>query len=327
MLLAGDIGGTKTVLALFEGGEPAPRLVSDETFPSAGHGSLEEILARFLEERSEARIEAACFGVAGPVVEGRVATTNLPWHLDETELARALGASRVKLLNDLEASAYGMLQLGAEERAVLGPGDGVRRTGNAAVIAAGTGLGQAMLVWDGTRHLAAASEGGHASFAPRSQEEIELLRFLQAQFGVHVSYERVISGPGLHGIYRFLRARGGEPEPAWLAERLREEDPGAVIGELGLEGRDGVCAASLELFASVYGAEAGNLALRTLAVAGVFVGGGIAPKILPVLKGGGFMRAFTDKGRFSGLLEQIEVSVALNPRTALIGAAHFAAQL
>jgi glucokinase len=327
MLLVGDIGGTKTVLALFEGGEQGSRLVGDATFPSAEHGSLEEILERFLEQRSDVRIETACFGVAGPVIDGRVTTTNLPWQLDEAELARAVGARRAKILNDLEAAAYGMLQLGAEERAVLGPGAGVRRKGNAAVIAAGTGLGQAMLVWDGRRHLACASEGGHGGFAPRSEQQIELLRFLQAEFGSHVSYERVLSGPGLHNIYRFLRASGGEAEPSWLAERMGEEDPSAVIGEVGLERRDGVCADSLELFASVYGAEAGDLALRTLAAGGVFVGGGIAPKILPVLRGGGFMHAFTDKGRFSGMLEQIEVSVALNPRTPLIGAAHYAAQL
>jgi glucokinase len=327
MLLVGDIGGTKTVLALFEDGEQGPRLVSEAIFPSAEHGSLEEILARFLEERSDARIETACVGVAGPVIDGKVATTNLPWQLDEGELARAVGARRAKILNDLEAAAYGMLHLGAEERAVLSPGAGAAGRGNAAVIAAGTGLGQAMLLWDGRRHLASASEGGHGSFAPRSEQQIELLRFLQAEFGSHVSYERVVSGPGLHNIYRFLRASGGGPEPSWLAERMRDEDPSAVIGEVGLERRDGVCADSLELFASVYGAEAGNLALRTLAVGGVFVGGGIAPKILPVLRGGGFMRAFTDKGRFSGMVEQIEVSVALNPRTPLIGAAHYAAQL
>jgi glucokinase len=327
VILAGDVGGTKTVVALYESENAGLRAVRESVYMAREHASLEEIVGIFLDEGPAASIEAACFGVAGPVIDGRVSTTNLPWEIDDASLARATGARRAKLLNDLEAMAYGMLGLDDEEFAVLSPGAEPPPTGNAVVIAAGTGLGQALLVWDGERHLPVATEGGHTGFAPRSEQEVELLRFLCAEFGSHVSYERILSGPGLHNLYRFLRASGDEPEPAWLAERIGAEDPSAVIGEVGVAGREAVCAASVELFASIYGAQAGNLALTALAVGGVFVGGGIAPKLLPVLQGGAFVRAFTDKGRFSALLEAIPVRVALTPRTPVLGAARYAAEL
>ena len=327
MILAGDVGGTKTVVALYESERAGLRPVRESVYWARDHASLEEIIGVFLDEGPAPLIEATCFGVAGPVIGGRVSTTNLPWEIDEASLARATGARRAKLLNDLEAMAYGMLGLDDEEFAVLSPGAEPAPRGNAVVIAAGTGLGQALLVWDGERHLPVATEGGHAGFAPRSEQEVELLRFLRAEFGSHVSYERILSGPGLHNLYRFLRTSGDEPEPAWLAERMRAEDPSAVIGEVGVSGGDPVCAASVELFASIYGAQAGNLALTALAVGGVFVGGGIAPKLLPVLQGGAFVRAFSDKGRFSALLEGIPVRVALTPRTPVLGAARYAAQL
>ena len=326
MILAGDIGGTKTVVALFERRDDRLELRRDATFPSRDHASLEEILARFLEE-GPAAIDAACFGVAGPVVGGQARTTNLPWTLDEAELARAVGARRVKLLNDLEAAAYGMLELGSDERARLNAGADAGARGNVAVIAAGTGLGEAVLFWDGARHHAVASEGGHASFAARTDEEIALLRFLQAELGQHVSTERVLSGPGLYNIYRCLRETGSAPEPDWLAAQIEHGDPGAAVGRAGLEERDPACAHALELFAAIYGAEAGNLALQCVAVGGVFIGGGVAPKILPALQSGRFMEAFTDKGRFSGMLKGLEVSVALDPRTPLRGAARIASQL
>ncbi len=236
MILAGDIGGTKTVVALFERRDDRLELRRDATFPSRDHASLEEILTRFLEE-DPAAIDAACFGVAGPVVGGQARTTNLPWTLDEAELARAVGARRVKLLNDLEAAAYGMLELGSDERARLNAGADAGARGNVAVIAAGTGLGEAVLFWDGARHHAVASEGGHASFAARTDEEIALLRFLQAELGQHVSTERVLSGPGLYNIYRFLRETGSAPEPDWLTAQIERGDPGAAVGRVGLEGR------------------------------------------------------------------------------------------
>jgi glucokinase len=327
LILAGDVGGTKTVLATFE--ESAQGLVPrrDAVFASREHDSLEEILRRFLAQGQGEEFRAACFGVAGPVAGGRVTTTNLPWQLGEEELSRASGIPRVRLLNDLEAMAHGLLVLPERERAILNRGARADRRATIAVLAAGTGLGQAMLYWDGARHHAIASEGGHASFAPRDEEEIELLRFLRRELGGHVSCERVLSGPGLHNVYRFLREESREPEPGWLALRLAKEDPSAVVGEVGAAGRDPVCERAVLRFASIYGSEAGNLALRQLALGGVMLGGGIAPKLLPVLQRGGFLRAFTDKGRMAPLLAGIEVSVALDPRAPLRGAAELAARL
>lgn len=326
ILLAGDIGGTKTRLALFEQGADGFHPVTERVYPSGEYDSLEAIVTRFLEESPQTSLRAACFGVAGPVFEGRAQATNLPWSLDETSLARATGAPRVKLLNDLEAAAYGMLILPSEELAVLNPGTSPPPKGNIGVLAAGTGLGEAMLIWDGRRHQPVATEGGHADFAPRNEREIELLRFLQGEFG-RVSSERVLSGPGFYNVYRFLRQRSTTAEPDWLAEEIASGDPSAAVAQAGLADKDPVCVEALELFASLYGAEAGNLALRCLSVQGIFVGGGIAPKILPALQRGAFREAFLDKGRFSALCERIPVKVALNARVPLLGAAHYARDL
>ena len=326
MILAGDIGGTKTLLALFDDAGGALQLLRDATFASQEAASLEAILTRFLDAAG-APPRAACFGVPGVVIDGRCETTNLPWHLDERALAAHTGAPRVKLLNDLEAAAYGMLHLEPHELAALNEGQTPRRHGNIAVIAAGTGLGEAILIWDGTRYIPVASEGGHADFAPRTDQELELQRYLRGKFGGHVSYERVLTGPGIHNIYTFLRDTGYAPESPWLAERLASGDPSATIAETGLTRRDPLCIATLDLFTSAYGAEAGNMALRCLAIGGVFIGGGIAPKLLPALRNGGFMQAFTAKGRFADLLQGIPVHVALNPRAPLLGAAHYATHL
>ncbi len=327
MILAGDIGGTKTVIGLFERTPETVVQKAESVFPSADHASLEEIVSDFLRQHESARIDAACFGVAGAVIDGRAKTTNLPWVIEEESLARASGSPRVRLLNDVEAAAYGMLHLGPDERSVLNAGARASRRGNVAVIAAGTGLGEALLIWDGQRHQPVATEGGHASFAPTNEREIALLEFLQRELQGHVSAERVVSGPGLSNVYRFLRASSDEPEPDWITERMQREDPSAVVSQLALEGKDAVCADALEMFVALYGTEAANLALKCLALGGVFIGGGIAPKILTALQRGNFMRAFTDKGRFSELLRSLEVSVALNPRAPLLGAAHFAARL
>lgn len=324
MILAGDIGGTKTVIGLLEEAGDRLRAVREETFPSKSHGALEEILDRFLGGGARPALLAACFGVAGPVVEGRSKTTNLPWELDELKLADALRIPRVKLLNDLEAAAYGMLHLDPTDLCGLQPG--LKRKGNIAVIAAGTGLGEAILYWDGERHHPLASEGGHADFAPQTDLEIQLLAYLQREFG-HVSYERVLSGPGFFNIYRFLRDTAYAEEPAWLREKLAMGDPSATITQVALAGGDPLCTATLDLFVAIYGAEAGNLALKSLAVGGVYIGGGIAPKILPKLVEGTFIRAFTSKGRLADLMRTIEVKVALNPRAPLIGAAYYARQL
>lgn len=321
MILAGDVGGTKTAIGLFEEAGNRLRAIRDETFPSQHYGTFEAILNRFLGPGSRPSLHAACFGVAGPVIDGKSHVTNLSWVLNERTLADAFQVPHVKLLNDLEAAAYGVLHLEPTDLCTLQ--SGLPRKGNIAVIAAGTGLGETILYWDGVRHHPMATEGGHADFAPQSDIEVDLLRYLQKEFG-HVSYERALSGPGLFNLYRFLRDSGVAPEPEWLRTRIAGDDPGAVISKVGLAGDDPLCAQALDLFVSVYGAEAGNLALKTFALGGVYIGGGIAPKILSKLQDGTFIRAFTDKGRFAELLRSIEVRVALNPYAPLLGAAYYA---
>jgi glucokinase len=324
MILAGDVGGTKAALAFFDERGGGLTLICEATLPSHEFPSLEAVVARLLSTGPAERIAAACFGVPGPVVDGRCVTTNLPWEVEEGSLARAIGVSRVKLVNDLEAAGYGMLTLPATEMATLQAGN--PRPGHRVLIAAGTGLGEAILVWDGRRHTVMASEGGHADFAPRDEREIELLRFLAREWS-HVSYERVLSGPGLHNIYRFLVESGSKSTPAWLEAKLSAGDPSAVISEVALASGDPVCVEALDLFASIYGAEAGNLALKALAVGGVYVGGGIAPKIRPKLEDGRFVAAFRDKGRFASLMAGIPVALALDPRAPLWGAARIAREL
>ena len=326
MILAGDIGGTKTVIAHYEESGGSLRQLRVATFKSREYPLLEDILAAYLKESPGLPLRAGCFGVAGTVIDGKCHTTNLPWDLDERALARFIGAERVKLLNDLEAAGYGMLHLSVEELCVLKPGSHPGRKGHAAVIAAGTGLGEAILFWDGQRYHPMATEGGHVDFAPRTDQEIELLRYLRAKVGGRVSIERVLSGPGFYAIYCFLRDSGHASEPRALAEKLRGVDPDPIITQLGLAGEDPLCVATLELFSTLYGVEAGNLALKCLP-SRVFVGGGIAPKILPMVQGGSFLRGFTDKGRFSEFMKSSEVSVALNPAAPLIGAAYFAQKM
>ncbi|HUE29347.1 MAG TPA: glucokinase [Verrucomicrobiae bacterium] len=321
-ILAGDVGGTKTELALFARSGDGLREFRARVYPSREYRSLEAIVRAFLEAEPGGSVAAGCFGVAGPVRGGKARITNLPWELEEEALARTMGVPRVRLLNDLQAAAYGMLRLPPESFHTLHPGSG-GTPGNAAVIAPGTGLGEAILHWDGRRYQAIASEGGHADFAARNEQEIELLRWLQARVGGHVSYERVLSGEGIHHLYLFLRDSGHVPEPAWLREKLAQGDPNAAITEVGLAGGHPLCVAALESFCSILGAEAGNLALRCTAVAGVFVGGGIPPKILPALTKGSFVRAFVDKGRFAQWTDAVPVRVALDPRAPLLGAAHF----
>jgi glucokinase len=327
MILAGDIGGTKTLIALYDHGHTdGLRLVREASFPSRSYLSLEAILKEFLHGET---VDAASFGVAGAVIDGKCHTTNLPWQLDEIDLAKAVSSKRVKLLNDLEAAAYGMLFLKVDEVACLNPGFMPRRHGNIAVIAAGTGLGEAFLYWDGRNHHPLASEGGHTDFAPRTDREIALLQDLRKRFNGHVSYERILSGPGFENIYLFLRDSGAVPEaPAVAVEisaaKKNHGDPSPIITQRGLANADPLCVATLDLFCEIYGAAAGNLALLSVAIGGVFVGGGIAPKILAALKKPGFMQAFTDKGRFHDLVKSMPVYVALNPHTGLQGAAYYA---
>jgi glucokinase len=316
--LAGDIGGTHTRLALFPEGSSSPAAL--EIYSSREHEGLEAMVRAFLATHP-AKVERACFGVAGPVRDGHVKTTNLAWPVDAAALAAELRLDRVGLVNDLVANAYGIAELGPADLATLNQGDPAA-AGNAAVVSAGTGLGEAGLFWDGRRHHVFASEGGHADFGPRNDAEAALRLHLASEHA-HVSYERVCSGMGLVAIYGFLRS-GGESEPGWLAAEMAEHDPAGVISQAGLDGRDPVCVRALEMMISIYGAEAGNLTLKLLATGGVYLGGGIAPQILPKLRDGAFIAAFTAKGRFAELLEHVPVHVILNDRTALLGAARLA---
>lgn len=323
LVLAGDIGGTKTSLALFSINDDKLRMETEHNFPSKKYSGLVPILDEF-SVRNNKSIDAACFGVAGPVVDGHVKTTNLPWVIDSQVLRQALRVDTVYLLNDLEAAAYGVFTLDNEEFYTLNEGT-MHSTGNKALIAAGTGLGQAILYDDGRHFHALPSEGGHADFAPRTELEIDLLRYLLARFG-HVSYERVLSGPGLFNIYRFLKESRGMAEPPLLAERFAAgDDPAAVISTAALAKEAEICCTALDLFVSIYGAEAGNMALRFKSVRGLYVGGGIAPKILDKLKDGTFMRSFIDKGRYTELLAAMPVQVVLNPQAGLRGAGYYAA--
>jgi glucokinase len=322
LILAGDIGGTKTHLALFslEGEKLQPKL--KKTFPSKQYTGLEPVIEEFLAG-NKLSISHAAFGVAGPVVDNKVKTTNLPWIIDAGNIAQLFKVGPVALLNDLEATAYGIFTLEPHELFTLNEGVSGRR-GNKVLIAAGTGLGEAILYDDGRHYHPIASEGGHGDFAPRDETEIQLLRYLIEKFG-HASYERVVSGPGIANIYSFLRDSGRMDEPGWLKEKIAaSEDASAVISQEGLAGNSAISVQTLDLFASIYGAEAGNLALRGKAIGGVYVGGGIAPKILAKLKDGTFMRAFLDKGRYRELLSSMPVHVILNEQTALQGAAFYA---
>jgi len=318
LILAGDIGGTSTRLAYFDSAGDGLTPLIEKRFSSREAGSLEEIVSRFIAEEG-LTAERACFGIAGPILQGRVRTPNLPWSVDAVELARLLKMPAVELINDLEANAFGIDLLGADDLVVLNRGV-PDPAGTIAVVSAGTGLGEALAYWDGSAHRPLRSEGGHADFAPRTGLETELLLFLRAEHG-RVSTERVVSGPGLRNIYRFLRDSRHIAESPAVAVAMQQGDPSAAISRAALAGECPLCEQTLDIFVSLYGAEAGNVALRGLATGGVYLGGGIAPKIIERLKGPGFMLAFTAKGRLSPLLENIPVRVILNDRTALLGAA------
>lgn len=350
MILAGDIGGTKTNLALYEWTTERVDPLRLESFPSGDYQSLEDILVEFLtpskesspivslesEEKPQSdelttsstepvKLTAACFGVAGPVIDNRCQTTNLPWVIDGRTIAKQFNIPRAQLLNDLEATAYGLLWLRPDELEVLNAGNPPNKRQALALVAAGTGLGEGILFWDGKTYRPMPSEGGHTDFAPNNDQEIELLRYLRSQY-LHVSYERILSGPGLHAIYEFLRDTK-KNEPTWLAEKIKAGNPAAEISQAGLQGQAEIAKQALELFASIYGAEAGNLALKALSLDGVYVGGGIAPKLIAKLRDGAFMKAFTNKGRYKRLMSQIPVKVVMNQQTALLGAASVAGAL
>ena len=323
MVLAGDIGGTNTRLAFFEGTPRRLTPVAVEIFPSREHKGLEEIAKTFIAKHQQTP-GAACFGIAGAIRDGTVEATNLPWVVRAATLSAELGISSVSLINDLEANAHGIVLLAESDFVTLNAGAPVRG-GNRALISAGTGLGEAGLLAEADGSFRPfPSEGGHVDFAPNTEIEIDLLRYLMGRFG-HVSCERVLSGPGLLNLYQFLRDTGRAAEPAWLADAIGKGDPSAAVAKSGLEGTSEIAVQAIEMFVSIYGAVAGNLALQVVATGGLFIGGGIAPKIIEKLKTPAFLKAFQAKGRVSPLLKDIPVRVITNDKTALLGAGRVAA--
>jgi len=321
MILAGDIGGTKTNLGLFAQGKKGPLPKVIKTFSSKNAPDLETIIRQFLEIHP-ASVTHACFGIAGPVINGMSKTTNLPWNVSEARIKEQFNFNHVMLLNDLTATAMAVPLLNSDEFFPLNQAEPIKGR-NLALIAPGTGLGIAMLIYQNDQYVPIPSEGGHADFAPNNETEDELWRYLHRRYG-HVSIERVVSGPGLVNIYRWLKDSDHLNEPDGLRQKLKKMGPAKIITEAALANKDGGCVKALNMFVSIFGAVAGNLALTGMATGGVYLGGGISPKILSKLKEDIFMEAFTNKGRFKGFLEKIPVRVVLNDKAALIGAAYCA---
>ena len=323
MILAGDIGGTKTNLALCKVVDGELEIQVQQQFPSRDFASLTDVIVAFEAKTTMPQIDAACFGIAGPVIEGHCRTTNLPWDISTADLQQHLNTMQVRLLNDLESTAYGMLYLSEDEFVNLNP-TGRSTSANRAIIASGTGLGEAMLYYDGSNYHPIASEGGHCDFAPVTAQQDELLRWMRNRYPGHVSYERILSGPGIYTLYEFLAQSGFASEPHSMLQIEEGQDRSAMVSECALKEGDPLCMEALRLFSEIYGAEAGNLALKSMSLGGVYIGGGIAPKILPIIQNNHFIRGFTGKGRFEEMLRGMEVKVSLNQETALIGAAYFA---
>jgi glucokinase len=325
MILAGDVGGTKVHLALYNFANGRLQPVRDQKFPAHDFATLDDIVNKFLGSGKEKKEEilAACFGCPGPVRDGRLKLTNLPWTLDTRDLVKSLGIPHIFLINDLEANGYGIPELAPESIFLLHPGD-ANASGHAGLMSAGTGLGEALLIWDGKTHRPIPSEGGHGDFAARTDREIALLEYLRDTLKGRVSWERVVSGLGIKNVYSFLRDVEKINEPGWLHDRMIAEDPNAVIGQCAEDGSSSLCFETMKTFSAAYGAEAGNIALKVLATGGMYLGGGIAPKILKTLQNGAFIQAFLDKGRLSPLLESIPVRVILDDTCALLGAAAYA---
>ena|SRR3989338_2142065 len=325
MYLVGDIGGTKTNISVVDSRNGKFHTIFEKSFISKEFDSLQTILKNVFNETKvkDLKIESACFGVAGPVKNGRCEATNLPWIIDIRKVSETtnLSSDLIYLLNDLEAGAYGIECLEEKDFYTLNKGN-PQKNGAKCLISAGTGLGEAIIVWDGNAYRPIPSEGGHTDFAPKSKMEIDLLIWLMNKYG-RVSYERILCGPGLLNVYNFFRETTYQDTPKWISERLKKEDPSAVISELGMEKKDEACEKALDLFVSVYGGEAGNLALKCLATNGVYIGGGIAPKILEKIKHGSFMQSFTNKGRLSVMVAQIPVKAILNPKLPLLGCVNF----
>ena len=322
MILAGDIGGTKTNLALYSFEKRDYIMKKSQQFASNAYSSLEEIIELFLADET-VEISSACFGVAGPVINNRCQTTNLVWIVDATFIEKRFDIKSVKLLNDLEATAYGMLYLEDNEFVYLNHAT-KKVDANRAVIAAGTGLGEGMLIYDGASYFPVGSEGGHCDLAALNDEHDALVKWLRKRYQSHLSYERVVCGSGIFTLYEYLVSIDFAPEPEMMKNRSSSSDASAIISQCALEQNDRLCTKALELFIEFYAAEAGNLALKSLSLGGVYIGGGIAPKILPFIQSSRFMEIFCDKGRFAPLLKEMDVKISLNQETALLGALHYA---
>lgn len=321
MILAGDIGGTKTILALYDvAGE---NCLSKQQYTSTHYAHFSDLLNDFLCDHATQAITACCLGVAGAIVDGVCSTTNLPWQLNQQAISKQLGIAHTTLLNDLEAAAWGVLNLPEQHYVSLNP-QAEYKQGHSAILAAGTGLGEAIIVWDGEKYTVLPCEGGHTDFAPRNAQEIELLRYLMAKHPQHVSYERVVSGEGLVNIYQFLKETGYAVAQNSIEQQIAQGDKAAVIGSAGVAGTDSLCVEALSLFCRVYGAEASNLALKCLPYSGIYLAGGIAAKILPFLAQSDFLASYLAKGRFSELLSKIPVKVCTNPEVGLLGALSYA---
>lgn len=326
-ILAADVGGTKTWLAIFraEGIDAASPLTMQRAskYSSQAAGSLEQLIREFLEDE-HTPVDFACFGLPGPVTGAHAKLINLPWEIDAVSLAETFNFRGCFLINDLVANAYGIGELRPGDFALLHPGDPAASSGNMAVISPGTGLGEAGIFWDGRKHVPFACEGGHCDFAPRTELELALHRHLLHPYG-HISFERVLSGSmGIPNIYNFLRDTGRVAETPAVAELLKNHDPGAVISAAAGDASCPLCVQTMEVFTTILGAEAGNLALKVMATGGVFIGGGIAAKILPLLQRPPLLEAFFAKGRLSDFMRRIPLRVILNDRAALLGAARYA---
>jgi glucokinase len=322
MILAGDIGGTKTNLALYIYKDSVLEIQVQHQFASQKYQSFSDVIQEFISSYNIQNIEAVCLGIAGPIINGVCKTTNLPWVIDSKELQKVCNTSKVKLLNDLEATAYGMLYLNKDEFVDLNP-NGKKIDANRAVIAAGTGLGEAILFFNGENYYPIGSEGGHCDFAAQNSLQDELLVWMRKRHPQHVSVERLVSGIGIYTIYEFLKEKDFAKEPEIMLELNETDDKNAMVTKCALEG-DPLCTEAMKIFVEIYGAEAGNLALKSLSLGGVYIGGGIAPKILPFLLDGNFLKAFAAKGRFKETLMNMQIKISLNQNTALLGAVHFA---
>lgn len=329
MILAGDVGGTKVHLALYNFERGKLCCLRGQKFPAHEFATLDAVVNKFLSTQDESgpssrdQIAAACFGCPGPVRGGRLKLTNLPWTLDAHDLSKSLNIEHLFLINDLEANAYGIPELAPDKICTLHPADSAS-VGHRGLISAGTGLGEALLIWDGKQHRPIPSEGGHCDFAPRTDRDIALLQYLRRTLNGRVSFERVVSGLGIKNIYTYLRDVEKLDEPHWLRDRLAAEDPNAVISQCAEDGSSSICFETMKTFSAAYGAEAGNVALKVLAMGGIYLGGGISPKIIKTLQNGFFTQAFLDKGRLSPLLQSIPVRVILDDTCALLGAAAYA---